>query len=260
MAKLDGKVAIVTGAGQGVGRGIALSFAREGARVVVAEINPETGAAVAGEIAQIGGKALAAVCDVGDEAQVKEMVARAVAEFGPVDILVNNAQSWTGGTAYHLGSPVESLPEEWWDLAFQSGAKATFYCCKAVFPHMKDRGGKVINLASLMGIVGWEGSADYNANKEAIRGLSRTMAREWGKYNINVNVICPSALSPAMLAFGMADPEKTAEMSKALDQIPLRRVGDPEKDIGPVAVFLASEDSDFITGHTFMVDGGAHMF
>ena len=111
-----------------------------------------------------------------------------------------------------------------------------------------------------MGVVGWEGSVDYNANKEAIRGFSRTAAREWGKYKINVNVICPAAITPAMIAFGMASPDKVEEMSKAIEQIPLRRVGDSEKDIGRVAVFLASEDSDIITGQTIMADGGVHMF
>ena len=253
MGKLDGKVAIVTGAGQGVGRGVAVALAKEGARVVIAEIKPDTATAVEEEIRALGGEALAITCDVGDEAQVKRMVDQAVARFGPVDILVNNAQSWTGRSAYHLGSPIESLPEEWWDLAFQSGVKA-------VFPHMKDRGGKIINMASYMGVIGWEGSADYNANKEAIRGLSRTAAREWGKYGINVNVICPSAITPSMIAFGEASPDKIEEMSKAIEQIPLRRVGDAEKDIGRVAVFLASEDSDLMTGQTLMVDGGLHMF
>src|SRR4030042_4693037 len=125
---------------------------------------------------------------------------------------------------------------------------------------MKDRGGKIINFASYMGVVGWEGSVDYNSNKEAIRGFTRTAAREGGKYKINVNVICPAALTPAMIAFGMASPEKIEEMTKEIEKIPLRRVGDPEKDIGRVAVFLACEDSDFVTGQTIMVDGGVHMF
>jgi len=260
MGRLEGKVAIVTGAGQGVGKGIALAFAKEGAKVVIAEINPETAKAAAGEIRQLGADAMAVVCDVGDEKQVKKMVARAVKKFGPIDIMVNNAQAWTGRSAYHLGSPIESLPEEWWDLAFQSGVKATWYCCKAVLPYMKDRGGKIVNFASYMGVVGWEGSVDYNSNKEAIRGFTRTAAREWGKYKINVNVICPAALTPAMIAFGMASPEKIEEMTKEIEKIPLRRVGDPEKDIGRVAVFLACEDSDFVTGQTIMVDGGVHMF
>ena len=152
---------------------------------------------------------------------------------------------------------MQEFPEEWWNITFQTGIKATWYCCKAVFPYMKERGGKIINFASLMGIMGWKGSVDYNANKEAIRGFTRTAAREWGKYRINVNVICPSALTPAMKAWAERFPEM---LQKSLEEIPLRRVGDPEKDIGRVAVFLASEDSDFITGHTFMVDGGAHMF
>src|SRR4030042_441523 len=168
MGRLEGKVAIVTGAGQGVGKGIALAFAKEGAKVVIAEINPETAKATADEIKQLGAEALAVVCDVGDEKQVKKLVSKAVKRFGTIDILINNAQSWTGRSAYHIGSPIESLPEEWWDMAFQSGVKATWYCCKAVFPYMKDRGGKVINFASYMGVVGLEGAADYNANQGAI--------------------------------------------------------------------------------------------
>ncbi len=181
-----------------------------------------------------------------------------IERFGCVDILVNNAQRWTGGAKSHLGAPIESLPEEWWDESFDTGVTATWFCCKAVFPHMKGRGGKIINFGSIMGIVGWQGAADYNANKEAIRALTRTAAVEWGKHKVNVNTICPSALTPEKVLAGPdVDPEEWIEQYVA--QLPMRRVGDPEKDIGRVAVFLASEDADYITGQTFMVDGGAHM-
>jgi NAD(P)-dependent dehydrogenase (short-subunit alcohol dehydrogenase family) len=169
MGRLEGKIAIVTGGGQGVGKGIALAFAREGAKVAIAEINPETANETADEIKALGHEAMAVVCDVGSEEQVQAMVGKAASEFGPIDILVNNAQAWTGRSAYHLGSPIESFPEDWWDLAFQSGVKATLYCCKAVFPHMKDRGGKIINFASYMGVVGWEGSVDYNLRRRLRR-------------------------------------------------------------------------------------------
>lgn len=252
MVKLEGKVAIVTGAGQGIGRGIALAFAKEGAKVVIAEINAATAKSVEKEINDLGTDALAVVCDVGNEKQVKSMVDQAVRQFGPIDIMVNNAQI--------LGklTPAESVLEESWDIVFQTGVKATWYCCKAVFPHMKDRGGKIINLGSGSGILGFEGQSDYSANKEAIRGLSRTLAREWGKYWINVNVICPSATTPLHAAFYKANPK--AKIESTTPSRILNRLGDPEKDIGRAAVFLASEDADFITGQTLMVDGGNHMF
>jgi NAD(P)-dependent dehydrogenase (short-subunit alcohol dehydrogenase family) len=252
MGSLQGKVAIVTGAGQGVGRGIAVAFAKEGAKVIIAEINPETCKAATKEIKDLGTEALGLVCDVGDEQQVRKMVQEAVGKFGTVDILVNNAQG--------LFPPckLEELEEKDWDLSFQTGVKATWYCCKAVFPYMRDRGGKIINFGSEGGITGVVGRVSYNANKEAIRGFSRTAAREWGRYKINVNVICPIALTPALGDW--ADPSSDKFKRYVESTIPLRRAGDPEKDIGRVAVFLASEDSDFITGQTFLVDGGVHMF
>lgn len=260
MGKLEEKVAIVTGAGQGIGRGIALAFAKEGAKVVVAECNPETAKSVVKEIETIGGNALAVVCDVGIEAQVTGMVVQAVEGFGPVDILVNNAQSW-GPKAQREATPpltpFEDFPEDWWDNTFQTGVKATFYCCKAVFPYMKDRGGKIINLGSAWGIEGHAMAVDYNANKEAIRALTRTAAREWGKYKINVNVICPAVVTPALTAFKENQPEKYEVF---VESLPLRYYGDPEKDVGRTAVFLAGEDSGFITGQTLMVDGGRCMY
>ena len=149
MRKLEGKVAIVTGAGQGTGRGIAMAFAKEGAKVVIAEINPETAKAVEDEIRQLGEKALAVVCDVGNGEDIKKMVDEAVRVFGPIDILVNNAQSLS-----QSGVPPEEIGEAWWDRTFRTGPKATWLCCKAVFPYMKDRGGKIINFGSGAGVIG----------------------------------------------------------------------------------------------------------
>ena len=141
MGKLQDKVAIITGAGQGNGRGIALAFAKEGAAVVVAEIKPDTGPAVAEELRGLGAKAISVVCDVGDEAQITNVVDETLAAFGRIDILVNNAQAWSGYSVTHLGGTVEDIPTEWWDLSFETGVKATWRFCKAVFPHMKRRGG-----------------------------------------------------------------------------------------------------------------------
>ncbi len=248
MNKLEGKVAIVTGGGQGIGRGIALALAKEGAKVVIAEFNPQTCEETAKEIRQLGKECVGLVCDVGDYGQVVKMVEEVITQYGSVDILVNNAMGHKGG-----GKPVEELEDEDWDIVLQTGTKATWYCCKAVFPYMKERGGKIINMASAMGIKGVSGTAPGAAAKEGIRGFTRVAAREWGKYKININVICPNAVTPAFEEFAKKQPEL---VKKALEEIPLKRFGDPEKDIGRVAVFFASEDADYLTGQVLYVDGG----
>lgn len=255
--KLDGKVAIITGAGRGVGQGIAFAFAKAGARVVLTGRTAETLDAVAAEIRRLGREALPVVCDVGVEAQVKSMVDRAAKAFGPIDILVNNAQGM-GAVGSRIVTaeniPLEEFPEDVWDGIFQTGVKATFYCCKAVFPYMKGRGGKIINFASWFGLMGHAGTAAYNANKEAIRALTRTAAREWGQYKINVNVVCPAVATAERMR------ERAAEYEARARSIPLRRFGDAEMDIGRVVVFLASDDSGYVTGQTMLVDGGTGMW
>ena len=253
MGILEGKVAIVTGGGRGgIGRGIARAFIKEGAKVVIAEINPQTCEEAAKEVGQFGKDCLGLVCDITDYSQVKKMVETVVAKFGTVDILVNNAMGHSGGG----GNLVELLEDADWDIVLQTGTKATWYCSKAVFPYMKDKGGKIINMGSAMGIMGLPGAGAGAAAKEGIRGFSRVAAREWGKYKININVICPSAITPAFEEFAKARPE---EVQKALEANPMRRFGDVEKDIGRVAVFLASKDADYLTGQTLCVDGGTVM-
>jgi len=258
MARLEGKVAIVTGAGQGIGRGISLAFAKEGATVVAASRTLISAEKVVEEIRSFGGRAKAIRCDVGDEEQVRAMVADAAAEFGTVDILVNNAQSF--GTAeaptnYPIPSPLEISRNEEWEFTLRTGFWSSLWAMQAVFPHMKERGGKIINFGSMSGQRGERGLGPYNVTKEAIRTLTRTAAREWGRYGINVNVINPGAKTRALEESQRDHPPKTPP-EKA---VPLGRLGDPEKDIGAVAVFLASQDGDYITGMTMMADGGLLM-
>jgi len=252
MGRLDGRVAIVTGAGQGVGRGIARRFAREGAAVVVADINPETGAAVAAEITgELGGRAIFVPTDILDQGQVEVLVERTVADFGTVHILVNNAYVAGGFGRF------EHKPDGDLELAFRGGPLHTWWAMRAAFPTMKaQHWGRIINLVSLNGINAHKYSADYNAAKEAIRAITRTAAVEWGRHNILCNCIAPAAASPAYVAFATAAPENAKEM---LASNPLGRMGDPEHDIGGVALFLASEDSDYVTGNTIFASGGTQV-
>lgn len=261
MKRLEGKVAIVTGAGRGIGRAISLAYAAEGARVVVSSRSPDTVEAVCAEIRAAGGIALGVACDVADKAQIVAMVSKAVAEFGTVDILVNNAQSFgtrDKPTPYPQRRRIEQSLDEEWEYTLRTGLMATLWAMQAVFPHMKAQGrGKIINFGSMAGQRGESTTAPYNATKEAIRSLSRTAAREWGRHGINVNVINPAALSHALTTFFKDFPPPPG--TESAQHIPLRRLGDPEKDIAPVAVFLASDDSNYLTGMTMMADGGLLM-
>jgi NAD(P)-dependent dehydrogenase (short-subunit alcohol dehydrogenase family) len=254
--RLSGKVAIVTGAGRGIGRAIALDYAREGASVVVASRTASTVESVVAEIEAAGGTAIGLTVDVGARDQIGRMVDDTVERFGGIDVLVNNAQGF-GTRAEPAGSPghiaLEDFPEDTWDYTFQTGLKATLFCMQAAFPHLRERGGKIINFGSGNGIGAMKGTAAYNATKEAIRSLTRTAAAEWGKYDICVNVIVPTMATDSAEAFFEARP---GIREKLAQQIPLRRFGDVDRDIGPVAVFLASSDSDFITGQAIHVDGG----
>jgi len=257
--RLAGKVAIVTGAGRGIGKGAAKALAAAGARVALASRSEGPLAELAAEIRDLGGYALALPCDVGVRADVDRVVTTTAETYGRIDILVNNAQSWGPPGAKAVAPPptaFEELPEEWWDHTFQTGVKATFYFCQAVFPHIKGHGGKIINFGSPAAVAGRPGMVDYGANKEAIRGLTKSLAREWGPYGINVNVICPVVETDALREARQREPNRA---EAALETVPMRRLGDSDRDAGPLVVFLASPESDYLTGHTFMLDGGRVM-
>ncbi|MFB4306574.1 SDR family NAD(P)-dependent oxidoreductase [Actinomadura sp. GTD37] len=246
--RLAGRVAVVTGAGDGIGRGVARRFAAEGARVLVAELNEETGAKTA---AEIGESARFVQVDVTDRAQVRAMVATAVETWGSVDVLVNNA--WGAGTV----GRVETKTDEQLARGFAMGYYGPLWAMQAAFPHMKAAGwGRVINMCSLNGVNAHMGTLEYNSAKEALRTLTRTAAREWAPTGVVVNAICPGAKSAAFRRMAAEHPEIEAAADRAN---PMGRLGDPETDIAPVAVFLASEDARYLTGNTLFADGGSHI-
>jgi NAD(P)-dependent dehydrogenase (short-subunit alcohol dehydrogenase family) len=247
-----GRVVIVTGAGQGIGRGIAHHLGRNGASIVVAEWKEHRATRTVEELAALGVPALAAVCDISKKDEVDAMVATAVERFGRVDALVNNAQT------FRPQSPLAGVTEEDLDVFYESGVKGTLWGMQAVYPHMQRAGwGRIVNFASAAGITGMPGYGAYNASKEAIRAVTRTAAREWGREGIVVNCICPGAASKRGQEAAARDTDAHREFMR---DHPIGRQGDPEDDIAPVILFLCSDACRYLTGQTLMVDGGAFLF
>ena len=249
--RLEDRVAIVTGGGQGVGRGIARRFAREGAALLLAQRNAEQGEQMAAELrGEFGVRATFVRTDVTVREQVDAMVQAAVDRFGSIDILVNNAG---GSFPKRLENHTDADMAQGMDLNFWS----SFWAMRAAFPHMKARKwGRVINLGSLNGVNAHMFTAQYNISKEAVRALTRTAAVEWGPHGITCNVICPAVNSPAGEIYFAANPE----MMRAMElQIPRGKMGEAEADVGGVAAFLASDDAAHVNGTTQFVDGGSHI-
>lgn len=246
--RLAGKVAIVTGGAGGIGRGIVRAFTKEGAKVLSVDIDDASGSALE---AELGSNTVRFVnADISEEASADRIVAAAVDAFGKVDVLVNNAHA-------SKQAPLLETTQEMLDLSFGTGGfYPTFRLMKAAHAQLAaNRGGSVINFAS--GGAGIEGNvtqSSYAAAKEAIRAISRVAANEWAADDINVNVISPLALTEGVRAYIEANPGVEQAL---LSKTPLRRFGDPESDIGRVAVFLASDDASYMTGQTLMVDGGS---
>lgn len=244
--KLQGKVGIITGSASGIGRGMALAMAKEGAHIVIVDVNEGKGKETFKEINQYT-EGLLFIKDISKKENVYEIVAGVVEKFGKLDILVNNAH------ASRQASFIETT-EELIDLSFGTGFYPTFHFMQVAYPELKKSQGKVINFASGAGLDGQVTQTSYAAAKEAIRAISRVAANEWGPEGINVNLISPIALTPGVKQWRESAPELYDAM---INRIPLRRLGDPEQDIGRVAVFLASDDANYITGQTIMVDGGS---
>ena len=248
IGRLTGRVVLVTGAGQGVGRGISLALAKEGARLVLAGRTVAKCQAVSEEITQFGGTAVAIRCDVTERDDVEACVSAAVAKCDGLDALVNNAQS-------AVQKLLVDTTDADVDIAYRSGPLAVLYGMQAAYPHLVARGGgSIVNFGSSTAIEGNATFGSYAMAKEAIRGLTRVAAREWGRDGIRVNVVVPSALSPAAEAFRDARPDA---YQKQVDRIPLRRMGDAEADIGRAVVSLVSDDLGYMTGQTMMLTGGA---
>ncbi|WP_203362844.1 SDR family oxidoreductase [Bacillus sp. REN10] len=244
--RLKDKVAIVTGGASGIGRGISLAMAKEGAHIMIVDVNEAAGKATLEEVNQWTKSSLL-IKDISVQENVEEIVAETVRQFGKIDILVNNAHA-------SRNVPFTETTMEHFDLSFNTGFYPTFNFMKACYPELKKTKGKVINFASGAGIEGQLTQTSYAAAKEAIRAISRVAANEWGPDGINVNIISPIALTPGVEQWRDNCRDQYEAM---LQKIPLRRLGDPEADIGRTAVFLASDDANYISGQTFMVDGGS---
>jgi len=241
---LKEQVAIITGAGQGIGKAIAVLFANQGAKVVVSDIIEDIANQTVAEIKSKGGTTVSIVCNVSKLSDCENLIEKTLTEFGKIDILVNNA----GITRDQL---IMKMSESDWDIVLAVNLKSVFNTCKSVSRHfLKQRSGCIINMASIIGEIGNVGQANYSASKAGVIGLTKTLAKEFASRNIKVNAIAPGFIKTKMTE---SLPDKVRET--LFTQIPLGRFGEPE-DVANLALFLASPLSSYITGQIIRVDGG----
>jgi len=250
MGKLQDKVAMITGGAGGIGKGMAMAFVKEGAKVAIVDLNDETGQEAIRELQQYQPESMFIQANLAEHDRLTGIVDQIEEKYGRLDILVNNAHA-------SKNRPFLETEQEDLDLSFDTGFYPTFYLMQAAIPHLKETKGSIINFASGAGIQGHATQAAYAAAKEAIRGITRVAANEFGKDGINVNLIAPIANSPGVQQWAKAQPEYYQEV---VSKIPMQRFGELEEDIGRAAVFLASDDSNYITGQTINVDGGTVKF
>src|SRR5688572_4910134 len=244
---LQGRVAIVTGAAQGIGRAIAETLAEAGADVAVADLDPARSQDAVAAVEKKGRKALNVKVNVADSADTKAMADQVLTAWGKIDILVNNAGITRDGLLLRM-------KEEDWNLVLQVNLNGTFHCTKAVLqPMTKQRYGRIVNIASIVGAMGNVGQANYAASKAAVIGFTKTAAREYASRNVTVNAVAPGFIDTAMTHGLSADVKETL-----LKQIPLGRLGMPA-DVAAAVRFLVSEDAAYITGHVLHVNGGMLM-
>jgi NAD(P)-dependent dehydrogenase (short-subunit alcohol dehydrogenase family) len=249
--RLKDKVAIITGAGGGQGRAAALLFAKEGAKIVASDWNVASGEQTVTRVRAAGGEAIHIGADVSDSAQVRRLIEGALASWGRIDVLYNNA-----GVGYSSSLSMQDIlktPEEDWDRVLAINLKSVFLTCKYAIPEMlRTGGGSIINTSSVAALVGGENAHAYTASKGGMISLSRALAVEFGPRNIRVNCICPGVIDTPMVE-PVVGPLK--DSNRPLRFSPIRRLGTPE-DIAYCALYLASDESSFVTGAVFVVDGG----
>ena len=253
MGRLQGKVAVITGGGGGIGGASCARFAREGAMVAVLDRNLESAQAIAARIEGEGGKALAIACDITDRANVDAAVKQVIESLGPIDILVNNA-------GWDVFSPFMKTQPEQWERLIAINLVGALHMHHAVLPGMIERrAGRIVNVSSDAARVGSSGEAVYAACKGGLVAFSKTLAREHARHNITVNVVCPGPTDTALFAdykLGAGNPEKLEEAFKR--SIPLGRIGQPD-DLPGAIVFFASDDAAYVTGQVLSVSGGLTM-
>jgi NAD(P)-dependent dehydrogenase (short-subunit alcohol dehydrogenase family) len=249
---VDGRVVIVTGASKGIGRGIALHLARRGAHLVITARRSDALDAVSAELEHLGAPHLAVILDVSDRDGAFALAERTAAHFGRIDGLVANAQT------FRPVMPLEAVTERDMAIIMDTGPKGTLWAMQSVFPYMRDQArGRIITMGSNAALLGAAGYGPYVSSKEAIRGLTRTAAREWGQYGITVNALCPVSAGHRLPPGD--DPLRAAMFADTYSKQPIARDGDAEDDIAPIVTFLLSDASSYMTGQTLMADGGAIM-